>query len=79
MTDVSNVLQSELKHRFRRCTDLSDPDHGPLFLMATMLNSRYKVLLNQSPVRKRYLKKLMAIMETLGPLAVQLRLVIQWT
>ena len=38
MTEVSNVLQSELKRRFRRCTDPDDPNHDPLFLMATMLD-----------------------------------------
>jgi len=83
MMEVSNVLQSELKRRFRRCTDPGDPNHDPLFLMATMLDPRYKVLLNpiqlESIVRKRYLKKLknlLAVMETLDPLAVQLHLLI---
>ena len=46
LMNVSTLLQSELKRRFRRCTDPSDSDHEPLFLMATMLDPRYKVLLN---------------------------------
>ena len=61
LTVVSNLLQSELKRRFRKCTDPGDPDHEPLFLMATMLDPRYKVLLNPIQVestKKELLKEL---------------------
>lgn len=48
MSSVSHLLQSELKRRFRIYTDPSDPDSEPLFLMSTMLDPRYKVLLNRN-------------------------------
>ena len=40
MSSVSHLLQSELKRRFRKYTDPSDPDSEPLFLMSTMLDPR---------------------------------------
>ena len=43
---MATVLQSELKRRFRKYTDPNDPEHDPLFLAATFLDPRYKVLLN---------------------------------
>ena len=46
LSDVATVLQSELKRRFRKCTDPNNPEHDPRFLAATFLDPRYKVLLN---------------------------------
>jgi len=43
---VCDIFQSELKYRFRRCTDPGDPGHEPLFLVAALLDPRYKLLLN---------------------------------
>ena len=55
LRDVCVTLQSELKHRFRKCTDPSDPNHEPLFLIAAMLDPRYKILLN--PIQTQAAKK----------------------
>lgn len=46
VTNVSALLQSELKRRFRKYTNPNDPDHEPLFIMTTMLDPQYRVLLN---------------------------------
>ena len=46
LSDVAAVLQSELKRRFRKYTDPHDPEHDALFLTATFLDPRNKLLLN---------------------------------
>jgi len=79
MMEVSNVLQSEQKRRFRRCTDPDNPNHDPLFLMATMLDLRYKVLLNPVQLessKKEVLKEVKEFAGSNDPLAVQLCLLI---
>ena len=41
--DLSNaaaVLQSEVRCRFRKYTDPHDPEHDPMFLVATLLDPR---------------------------------------
>ena len=51
ITEVKHVashLQSELKRRFRKCTDPGDFDFDPVYLMSTLLDPRYSVLLNNS-------------------------------
>ena len=58
VTNVSALLLSELKRRFRKYTD---PSHEPLFLMSTMLDPRYKLLLNRvqaESTKKKLMKKL---------------------
>ena len=40
------VLLSELTRRFQKFTDPSDECHDPLFLMATALDPKYRLLLN---------------------------------
>ena len=68
MTDVSSLLQSELKRRFRKYTDPSDPDYEPLFLMSTMLDPWYRVLLNPTQAEssnKQLLKQLKEVAETI--------------
>ena len=61
LSTVASVLQSEVKHRFRKCTDPHDPEHDPLFLVATFLDPRYKLLLNPSQIdsAKKELLKLL--------------------
>ena len=46
LATVSSSLQSDLKQRFRRCTDPGDELHEPLYIVATLLDPRYKSLLN---------------------------------
>ena len=55
LRNVCGIFQSELKYRFRRCTDPGDPGHEPLFLVAALLDPRYKLLLN--PVQMETAKK----------------------
>ena len=43
---ASNTLPFELKRRFRKFTDPGDAKHNALFLMATALDPRYRLLLN---------------------------------
>ena len=43
---AAKVLLSELTRRFRKFTDPSDICHDPVFLMATALDARYRLLLN---------------------------------
>ena len=50
VSPVSRVLLSELKRRFRKYTDPGDVCHEPLFLMATALDPRYRLILNPTQV-----------------------------
>ena len=47
---VSRVLLSELKRCFRKFTDSGDAHHEPLFLMATALDPRYRLVFNPNQV-----------------------------
>ena len=61
LKNVSCLLQSELKRRFRKYTDPNDSDYEPFFLMSTMLDPRYRVLLNSpqaESTKKQLLKRL---------------------
>ena len=51
----------ELKHRFKKFTDPSDFGYDPLFLVCTLLDPRYRLLLNrnQSDSAKEHLLKLL--------------------
>ena len=66
MANVSRLLQSELKRRFRKYTDPSDPDHEPLCLMATMLDPRYRLLLNPIQMESTKRQLLVALKEAAG-------------
>ena len=46
MSEAATVLLSNLKQRFRKYTDPSGPYHCPVYLAATCLDPRYKLLLN---------------------------------
>ena len=43
---VATLLQSEHKRRFKKYTDPGDQDHDPIFLLSTLLDPRYRLLLN---------------------------------
>lgn len=60
MTQAASVLLVDLKWRFRKFTDPHDPDHCPVYLAATCLDPRYKVLLNPTQLnsaKKEILKQ----------------------
>ena len=44
--EVAKLLQKELQRRFKKFTDPGEEDYNPLFVMATVLDPRYRVLLN---------------------------------
>ena len=46
MSEAATVLLSNLKQRFRKYTDPGGPYHCPVYLAATCLDPRYKLLLN---------------------------------
>lgn len=50
LATASNTLEREMKKRFGRYLDVSADDFEPLFLAATFLDPRYKLLLNSSQV-----------------------------
>lgn len=65
---ASKILQSELQRRFRKFTDPNDSDHEPLFLMATALDPRYRVLLTasqQHSAKVHLLKQVICVQEIL--------------
>jgi len=45
-TAVSTGLQSELKQKFKRYTDPAASNHEPVFLVSTLLDPQFKLLLN---------------------------------
>ena len=60
MVEPATTLLTELKCRFRKFTDPTSLDHDPLFLAATALDPRYRVLFNPSQkesARKELLKR----------------------
>ena len=44
--EVAKLMQVDLKRRFRKFTDPYDSQSNPLYIMATALDPRYKLLLN---------------------------------
>ena len=61
VAEAAQVLQKELKARFKRYTDPSDPNHESLFLIGTALDPRYRLLLNPFQVdsaKQELLKRL---------------------
>lgn len=46
------LLLSELKRRFRKYTDPGDASHDPIFLMATALDPRYRLILNPTQLAR---------------------------
>ena len=65
---ASKILQSELQRRFRKFTDPNDSEHEPLFLMATALDPRYRVLLTasqQHSAKVHLLKQVICVQEIL--------------
>jgi len=56
----TQVLLHELKKQYKNITDPGDSDHEPLFLVATALEPRYKLLnpIQQDSAKKELLKTL---------------------
>ena len=52
MSQAASILLAELKYRFRKFTDPNDAEHEPIFLIATMLDPRYRLLLNRPQTDK---------------------------
>jgi len=46
VSEAAELLLTEPKRRFRKYTDPGNLEHEPLFLVATALDPRYKLLLN---------------------------------
>ena len=46
LAEISCLLQPELKRRFRKCTDPGDESYEALYIASTLLDPRYKSLLN---------------------------------
>ena len=45
VASVAEVLLTELHKHFNSLTDVHDPDHIPVYLMATLLDPRYRMSL----------------------------------
>ena len=58
LTNVSCLLLSKLKRRFRKYTDPSDHDFEPLFLLSTMLDPCYLNPTHAESTKKQLLKQL---------------------
>ena len=43
LENVSTILMKELHRRFNRLIDPTDPDHDPVYMIATLLDVRYKL------------------------------------
>ena len=50
VSTAARVLLTEFKRRFQNVTDPSHPDHDPLFLASTLLDPRYRLLLNPNQI-----------------------------
>ncbi len=50
MAHVARLMAVELKKRFKKYTDPANENHTPLFLMATALDPRYRLLLNPTQI-----------------------------
>ena len=57
--EVASIMQLDLKRRFRKFTDPSDSQYNPLYITATALDPRYRLLLNprQTESAKMHLLK----------------------
>ena len=50
VASVSEVLLAELQKRFSKFINVDDPNHVPIYLMATVLDPRYRILLSDDQV-----------------------------
>lgn len=67
VSKAASSLQVELKHRFRQFTDPGDVQHDPLFLVCTLLDPRYRLLLNNNQTesaKESLLKQLKELSES---------------
>ena len=63
---ISSLLQSELKKRFRKCTDPGDEFHEPLYIASTLLDPRYKPLLNPTQLSSAKVELLKMLKDSNG-------------
>ena len=66
LTAVSTRLQSELKQRFKRYTDPVASNHEPVFLVSTLLNPQFKLLLNPTQTNSAKTKLLRLLKDANG-------------
>ena len=62
VADVADVMLTELKKRLGKLLDTNDKDHDPLYMMAALLDPRFKALLDDHQIqysKKECLKLLM--------------------
>ena len=59
LEEVAGILQRDLRRRFRKFTDPSSENHNLLFIVATLLDPRYRLALNPvlQAAAKKYLVK----------------------
>ena len=60
VAEVAEILQRDLRRRFKKFTDPSSVDHNPLFIVATLLDPRYRLALNtvmQASAKKHLLEE----------------------
>lgn len=64
--EVASIMQLDLKRRFRKFTDPSDSQYNPLYITATALDPRYRLLLNPQQtesVKMHLLKEIKEMVE----------------
>ena len=66
LSDVLTLLQSELKRRFRKFTDPGDDCFEPLFVVSTILDPRYKPLINPNQAKADKAEVLQLLKESNG-------------
>ena len=66
LSDILTLLQSELKRRFRKFTDPGDNCFEPLFVVSTILDPRYKPLINPNQAKAGKAKVLQLLTESNG-------------
>jgi hypothetical protein len=67
--NTSNVLLQELYRRFSKLLDFQDDDHNPVYVIATLLDPRYKMILDDNHTdyaKKELLKMVNSEVESLS-------------
>ena len=63
VAEVAVIMLTEIKKCFAKLLDTNDEDHDPLYMVTTLLDPRFKALLNDNQIqyaRKECLKYLMS-------------------
>ena len=66
LSDISTLLQSEIKRRFRKFTDPGDDCFESLFVVSTILDPRYKTLINPNQAKAGKAEVLQLLKESNG-------------